>query len=350
VTREARVASAEAPIRVCDLGGWTDTWFARHGAVLNVAVQPSVHVTVTATPRASANRAVTLDLHSYGDRYSYAAGTPVGRHPLLEATVAEVPTPENEDLHVSVRSGVPPGASTGTSGAVTVALVAALRALAGQDADPQEIAGTAHRVETERLGLQSGIQDQLCAAYGGVSFIDMPDYPQATVTSLALAQETCAALDERIVLVFLGRTHVSSDVHLQVIEGLAAGHGVESLEVLRALAMHGRDALLAGDVDAFGRALIANTEAQRSLHPSLVSAQAQALFDRARDLGAVGWKVNGAGGEGGSVSILLGGAEPVAAARGRLTRELAAIDSLAEVVPTSLRRYGVRATVGRPVG
>ncbi|MFL6253395.1 MAG: hypothetical protein ACJ74T_00080 [Pyrinomonadaceae bacterium] len=35
------------------------------------------------------------------------------------------------------------------------------------------IAYLAHSVETEVLGRQSGIQDQLCAAYGGVNYIEI---------------------------------------------------------------------------------------------------------------------------------------------------------------------------------
>ena len=41
-----RSVHATAPIRACDLGGWTDTWFAGHGAVLNVAVTPLVEVRI----------------------------------------------------------------------------------------------------------------------------------------------------------------------------------------------------------------------------------------------------------------------------------------------------------------
>jgi D-glycero-alpha-D-manno-heptose-7-phosphate kinase len=31
---------------ICDLGGWTDTWFAGSGKVLNIAVFPYVEVLV----------------------------------------------------------------------------------------------------------------------------------------------------------------------------------------------------------------------------------------------------------------------------------------------------------------
>jgi len=31
--RPLRIINAVAPIRVCDNGGWTDTWFAQHGKI-----------------------------------------------------------------------------------------------------------------------------------------------------------------------------------------------------------------------------------------------------------------------------------------------------------------------------
>ena len=38
---------ASVPVRICDNGGWTDTWFGGPGRVLNIAVVPGVEVAVT---------------------------------------------------------------------------------------------------------------------------------------------------------------------------------------------------------------------------------------------------------------------------------------------------------------
>src|SRR5205085_2762253 len=65
-----------------------------------------------------------------------------------------------------------------------------------------------------------------------------------------------------------------------------------------------RDAIYAGDFEALGRTMVENTRAQQALHPALVSPAHQQIIDVAREHGAVGWKVNGAGGDGGSVTIL----------------------------------------------
>ena len=64
--------------------------------------------------------------------------------------------------------------------------------------------------------LQSGIQDQLCSAYGGVNFIEMRTYPMAQVSPIAVPDPVWWELERRLVLVFLGKTHSSSAVHEQV--------------------------------------------------------------------------------------------------------------------------------------
>ena len=62
---------------------------------------------------------------------------------------------------------------------------------------PDEIARTAWRVETEQLGQQSGIQDQLAAAYGGVNLIRIERYPDATVEHLDVPASVLAEFERR---------------------------------------------------------------------------------------------------------------------------------------------------------
>ena len=40
------IIRSAAPIRLCDQGGWTDTWFAQHGCVFNLAAHPAVDVEI----------------------------------------------------------------------------------------------------------------------------------------------------------------------------------------------------------------------------------------------------------------------------------------------------------------
>ncbi len=189
--------------------------------------------------------------------------------------------------------------------------------------------------------MESGVQDQLCAAFGGINYIEVRSYPDASVTQLSLPTSAWRELERRLVLVHLGRAHVSSELHDRVIATLSSGRedAEGCLTQLRRAAADSRDAVLAADFAALGHAMIRNTDVQRTLHPSLVGDRAEVLIDAAAAHGVLGWKVNGAGGEGGSVTLLCG-ADP--ASTRRLFRALPEIDTSFSVVPTTLSRGGLR--------
>jgi D-glycero-alpha-D-manno-heptose-7-phosphate kinase len=95
------------------------------------------------------------------------------RHPLLEAAIGAMAIPDDLALEITIYSEVPAGCSTGTSAAVTLALIGGLDALTPGRMAPHDVAYAAQRIETERPKLQCGIQDQLCSAYGGINYIEM---------------------------------------------------------------------------------------------------------------------------------------------------------------------------------
>ncbi len=295
-------------MRICDCGGWTDTWFAEYGSVLNIAVAPYAEARIEVFPASDVEHRVVIRAENFGDEYPLTEETRAERrHPLLEAAIDHMPAPDEVAFRVTVFSEAPAGASTGTSAAVLVALVGALDRLTPGRMTPHEIAMTAHYVEHNLLGRQCGIQDQLCSAYGGINFIEMDRFPHATVTQLRLPEETTRELERRLILVYLGSSHSSSDVHEKVIRELeGAGPDCAKLEDLRQTAAQARDALAAGDLEAFGQAMKDNTAAQGRLHPDIIGADARRVIRLAEAEGAAGWKLNGAGGEGGSVTILCG--------------------------------------------
>jgi D-glycero-alpha-D-manno-heptose-7-phosphate kinase len=336
-----RTINAAAPIRICDNGGWTDTWFAGHGKIFNIGVYPYVEVQIAVYPRAARPDHVILHAENYGERFAITPGCPTYvRHPLLEAAVEEVMPPQEHALEITIHSQVPAGASTGTSAAVSVALIGALDALTPGRLTQHEVAYAAHRVETQRLKLQSGIQDQLCAAYGGINFIEMFTYPHASVSQIQVPNAVWWELERRLLLIFLGKTHSSSAVHEQVIAGLEReGASSPRLEALRHTAERSRDAIYAGDFAAFGQAMRDNTAAQAELHPALVNADARELIALAQEYGAIGWKVNGAGGDGGSITLLCGES---ASARRSLLRTIIQANPLFAPIPIYLSRFGLR--------
>lgn len=352
-----RRAAATAPVRVADVGGWTDTWFGSPGRVCSLAVGPGVEVTAEVVPRAAGAaapvRLVAPDLGlDVGCKphpvHGWSRPTPTA-HPLLAHAVAEVlegvAVPPEVGIALTITSAVPPGASLGTSAAVVVALLAALDALVGVDdgrgcvggtgADAGDLARRAHHVETARAGREAGVQDQWAAALGGCLDLAVAPYPDVRARSVALAAPVEEALARRLVTVVFG-AHDSSAVHHEVITAITGCGGVDhdrartALRRLAALAGRAAACLEAGDLDGWAAVLREATEAQEQLHPALVGSAHRTGIAVGAEAGAIGWKVNGAGGDGGSLTLLAG---PSPDAGEQLAHALRAADPTWVVVP-----------------
>ncbi|MCS6847391.1 MAG: GHMP kinase [Anaerolineae bacterium] len=338
--RPLRIINAVAPIRICDNGGWTDTWFAGHGKIFNIGVYPYIEVQVEVFPPDAQAERIVVYAENYGERFTVTPGVRWQAHPLIEAAIERMGVPDDVAIRVAIYSEAPAGASTGTSASVAVALIGALDRLTPGRMTPHEVAYAAHAVETEMLKRQSGIQDQLCAAYGGINYIEMHRYPHASVSQIRVPDAVWWELERRLALIFLGRTHDSSQVHERVIRELEdAGPDNPKIAALRRAAEKARDAVYAGDFAALGRAMAENTEAQAALNPALVSADALRVIEIARAHGALGWKVNGAGGEGGSVTLLCGDLSHVKRA---MIRAIEADAPPCRAIPIYLSRFGLR--------
>src|SRR5690606_34560147 len=117
---------ARVPVRVADVGGWTDTWFGSPGRVCHLAVGPGVQVEAALVPGSSGGRPVHLSAPDVGidllvgpsDDGRWTAPGP-GTEPLLEHAVAavleDVELPDGLIVELEVSAAVPPGASLGTS-------------------------------------------------------------------------------------------------------------------------------------------------------------------------------------------------------------------------------------------
>jgi D-glycero-alpha-D-manno-heptose-7-phosphate kinase len=336
-----RVINSVAPIRICDNGGWTDTWFAEHGVIFNIGVYPYAEVQIEVYPLSDRKERVIIHAENYGERFAAQKGCLEDcKHPLLEAAVEYMQIPKDLAVEVTIFSEAPAGASTGTSAAVTVAMIGALDCLTPGRMTPHEVALAAQYIETEMLHQQCGIQDQICSAYGGINYIEMFQYPYASVSQIQVPNAIWWELERRLCLIFLGKSHSSSQVHEMVIRDLEnAGPNCRQLEDLRQTARKSRDAVYAGDFSALGRAMSENTAAQQRLHPALISADAARVIEIARQFGAIGWKVNGAGGEGGSITLLCG---ENSSEKRAMIRAIEEDNRLCKHIPIYLSRFGLR--------
>ena len=99
-----------APVRICDVGGWTDTHFAGKGAVVNFAVNLPVHVLVAEEPSAHGEPRVAIEALDLGARVELDDVREVeydGVLDLLKAAVVHMRI--ERSLRIVVWSDTPPG-------------------------------------------------------------------------------------------------------------------------------------------------------------------------------------------------------------------------------------------------
>lgn len=192
---------------------------------------------------------------------------------------------------------------------------------------------TIHSIAPIRVCDNGGWSDTWFARRGKVFSIAVSPYVE-------IPEALWWELQSRLVLIFVGSSHSSSEVHLMVIRCLErAGMDSPKLEAIRRCAVEAKDALYAGDLEALGRALTRNTEAQAELHPDLVGPHHRKVIEIAREHHAAGWKVNGAGGDGGSVAIL---SHPDRARRRQMIRAIVAANPCYRHIPVLLSGHGLR--------
>lgn len=297
------IVKAVAPARILDFGGWTDTWFAKTGRVLNFAVDLYAKVIIVPRERPGAS----IIAQDYGEAIEIASPSEVlydGKHDLLKAALNVTKV---DRVNISVFSDVPPGCGTGSSAAVSVALIGALGVLADMHLTPHEVAKLAHKLETEELGIQSGVQDQVASATGGIGYHIIDPYPSVATSPIRLSHEVTLELESRLILVYTGQSHLSGDVHKKVIGDYEAGvdRTINAMETLRNTPVWAKSALMRGDFVELAEIMNTNTQAQKNLHPEITTDKIETLEEISRNAGAMGFKINGAGG-GGSVTLLCG--------------------------------------------
>jgi D-glycero-alpha-D-manno-heptose-7-phosphate kinase len=292
---------ARSPVRNADLGGWRDTRLFKSGKVMNMAIRLYTYVSLVPTEE----HGVRIESHDIGDTEYVRSVRDIeyaGTLGLLKAAISS--SGATGRFKLIVRSEAPPASGLGSSAALSVAALGALYRHIGKMLLPSQIAANAQRLETEFMGLECGVQDQLSAAFGGINFIEV-NYPNARVTPVPVSDATLCDLETRMIVVYTGKSHFSSETHKKVIENFESGDpGVlAAFEGLDTTAEMGTEALMRGNIPLYAEALDRNWEYQKGLDPSITTAVVDDLQQKAEKLGCIGFKLNGAGAGGTAVMI-----------------------------------------------
>lgn len=323
---------AEAPVRLDFAGGWTDVppFSGREGGlVVNaaIALPARVHVKLGG----ERIRLVALDLGQELECASAGGLVLDGRLDLLKAALRMFPV--QAACTLTTQSAAPPGSGLGSSGALDVALVAALTRARGERLSEREIAEQAWYLETVEAKIPGGKQDQFAAALGGFQRLTFRD-PDVGVEPITLDPAFAVALERQTLLCYTGTSRVSGATIARVMAAYERGDPrvTGALRALKDVAGAMAEALRGADLARVAALLSDNWKHQQALDPDMCTPEMARLERAVRAAGAIGGKAAGAG-AGGSMFFITTNDSAQTAARA----------AGAEVLPVRWASEGVRA-------
>jgi D-glycero-alpha-D-manno-heptose-7-phosphate kinase len=299
------VVRARAPLRLGLAGGGTDliSYSSQFGgAVLNATIDRYAFAFIR--PRTDGR--IGFEACDLGAEETHAAAPTLPASKLLlhrgvyERMVRDFHGGEPLAIDVTTVVDAPMGSGLGSSSALVVALIEAYRTYLDLPLARYDVAHLAYEIERVDLNLAGGRQDQYSAAFGGINFLEFLRHGEVIVNPLRFAEGVVLELESSLVVSFTGQSRASDSIIRQQAEGVTADTAsvMEAMHQLRQDAVDMKGAIMRGDIAAIAALLERSWLAKKRTAPGITNARIDALEARARDAGAIGAKVSGAGGGG----------------------------------------------------
>lgn len=280
------------PFRVSFAGGGSDlpSFYTKHeGCVLSTSIDKYMYVTI----HPSFSRDETIIKYSRTEIVKDVRKIqhPIARQLLLDYGISGV--------EITSTADIPSGTGLSTSSAYTVGLINALNAFVGKYYSQEKIARRACELEIEELGEPIGKQDQYGTSIGGIKFIKFFSDGSVDVEPVVVKKDIRTELNENLMLFYTGSTHSAGEILREQNKNIVSEEDkFRGLVRMTEQAYEIREALITGDLYRFGEILHEGWEIKRQLASSITNTEIDYYYKLARENGAVGGKLLGAGGGG----------------------------------------------------
>lgn len=291
---------SRTPYRVSFFGGGTDypSWYHRHGgAVLSMAVNKYCYVSGRHLPPffGIRHRIVWSHIETVGSISEIL-------HPAVRVGLESEGFDDVEGVELHHQGDLPARSGIGSSSAFAVGLLNVLRSMRGAVPGPRELALAAIDLEQNKLNEKVGCQDQVASAYGGLNVISFERDGSFDVAPVALDDARRGEFERRLMLFYMGSSRLSSDFARKLIDNLDAKSA--HLRRMQAMVPEALEFLRGGHFENFGRLLHESWLLKRELTDGISNSSIDQAYEAARNAGALGGKLLGAGGTGFMVFVV----------------------------------------------
>ncbi len=284
---------SRAPLRFSLGGGGSDlpAYSSAHGGfVISAAIDKYVYVT--------ANRRFYPEI-----RLAYSSTEIVDtvadiQHPIFREALTL--TGIQTGIELTSVAELPSNSGLGSSSTFTVALLNALHAYKREFVSSRQLAEEACCLEMERLAEPCGKQDQFIAAFGNITALRFSPDGSVVVEPVPVKDEVIDELESNLVIAYTGVERQARSVLGEQASELRKerGNATSSMHRIKEIGHEVYELLTGGDVDRYGALLHEHWLRKREQASSMSNPALDAHYEAARQAGAIGGKLMGAGGGG----------------------------------------------------
>jgi D-glycero-alpha-D-manno-heptose-7-phosphate kinase len=280
----------QTPLRISFFGGGTDFpsfYMEEGGCVLSSAIDKYIYVMVK--KRFDKKIRVGYTQTEMVDTLDQI------QHELIREALRI--TGVHDGVEVTTMGDIPSeGSGLGSSSTVTVGALQALYTYMGEIISMERLAREACEIEIGKLGKPIGIQDQFIAAYGNLRFIAFHPDGRVQIEKLNLQPDFRRALNDCFLLFFTGINRQADSVLKEQKKNIK--DRVTVLREIKDMALQAKQELEAGNSDTFGALLHQSWQLKKRMAGQISNGRIDDMYDAARQAGARGGKITGAGGGG----------------------------------------------------
>jgi D-glycero-alpha-D-manno-heptose-7-phosphate kinase len=286
---------SRTPYRISFFGGGTDypAWYLKEGgAVLSATIDKYCYISARRLPPFFSERHRIVWSH-----IETVASISEILHPAVREGLRFLGFTNAEGVEIHHQGDLPARSGIGSSSTFAVGLIRALTALRGENLSKYQLALKALELEQTILKENVGSQDQIAAAYGGLNVVKFSTDGSFQVEPVAVKSERVVELEKNLCLLYTGTSRLGGEIAASVIAGMRDKR-VELLQ-MRKLVDEALGILADNDdLAAFGELLHQTWVLKRSLADTVSNPEVDEIYRIAREHGALGGKLLGAGAKG----------------------------------------------------
>lgn len=285
---------SRAPLRISIGGGGTDlpSYYSKYGGfILGAAINKYIYICINKT---------TLDDYLRIKYSTFEQVTKVDniKHDLVKPALKVFEIDKNVEI-VSI-ADISASTGLGSSSTFMVALLTALYEYKRQKVSVQELVEQACKIEIDMAGHPAGKQDHYMAVYGGITCLDIDTDGNVKVTPLNISLTSKQEFKNNVLLFYTGITRPENNILEQQKQLTLKGNEeiISSLHYTKELGYYIKDALEKGDIEYFGELLHMHWLNKKKRSEQISNPKIDRWYELARENGAIGGKIMGAGGGG----------------------------------------------------